>query len=171
MAIRDLRLYREDFATFKDCCRERWWFARDTGDRLIAAAEVAMVLTPTGVMPTGERQARELAPLRGEPEVMREVWQEVIERSDCLPTAALVREVHEELIAPRLGVHFSSATDEWSTPQDLFGQLNAEFGFGLTCVLRPRTRSAPAISTTKPTGWRRNGPASVDESTLRQRYR
>lgn len=28
-------------------------------------------------------------------------------------------------------VHFSSATDEWATPQDLFDSLNAEFGFTL----------------------------------------
>ncbi len=31
----------------------------------------------------------------------------------------------------RLGVHFSSATDDWSTPQELFDQLEAEFGFDL----------------------------------------
>lgn len=28
-------------------------------------------------------------------------------------------------------VHFSSASTEWSTPQDFFDQLNAEFGFTL----------------------------------------
>ena len=28
-------------------------------------------------------------------------------------------------------VHFSSATDEWATPQELFDQLHAEFGFTL----------------------------------------
>lgn len=28
-------------------------------------------------------------------------------------------------------IHFSSRTDEWSTPQDLFDKLNAEFGFTL----------------------------------------
>ena len=28
-------------------------------------------------------------------------------------------------------VHFSSKTDEWSTPQDLFDELDAEFGFEL----------------------------------------
>jgi phage N-6-adenine-methyltransferase len=31
----------------------------------------------------------------------------------------------------RHAVHFSSATDEWSTPQTFFDALNAEFGFTL----------------------------------------
>jgi len=30
-----------------------------------------------------------------------------------------------------LDVHFSSATDEWATPQDLFDKLNEEFNFSL----------------------------------------
>lgn len=34
------------------------------------------------------------------------------------------------------GVLFSSATDVWATPQDLFDKLNAEFGFNLDpCAL------------------------------------
>lgn len=36
----------------------------------------------------------------------------------------------------RMDVHFSSATDEWSTPQDLFDELHAEFKFELdVCAL------------------------------------
>jgi len=30
-----------------------------------------------------------------------------------------------------MSVHFSSATDMWSTPQNFFDKLNAEFGFEL----------------------------------------
>ena len=30
-----------------------------------------------------------------------------------------------------MNVHFSSKTDEWETPQDLFDKLNKEFGFDL----------------------------------------
>lgn len=32
---------------------------------------------------------------------------------------------------PASAVHYSSETDDWSTPQDLFDKLNAEFGFDL----------------------------------------
>lgn len=36
----------------------------------------------------------------------------------------------------RMTVHFSSATDVWATPQGLFDELNAEFGFSLdVCAL------------------------------------
>lgn len=30
-----------------------------------------------------------------------------------------------------MDVHFSSKTNEWSTPQDFFDKLNQEFGFTL----------------------------------------
>ncbi len=30
-----------------------------------------------------------------------------------------------------MNVHFSSKTDQWSTPQDLFNELNSEFSFDL----------------------------------------
>jgi phage N-6-adenine-methyltransferase len=34
----------------------------------------------------------------------------------------------KNLAASRLAVHFSSKTDDWATPQDLFDKLNAEHG-------------------------------------------
>lgn len=36
----------------------------------------------------------------------------------------------------RMGVHFSSATDEWATPQELFDELNEEFRFTLDVCAR-----------------------------------
>ena len=40
------------------------------------------------------------------------------------------------LTPPSIDVHFSSATDEWSTPQDFFDRLNNEFHFDLdVCAL------------------------------------
>lgn len=44
--------------------------------RQIDAAQVAGVLSPNGDIPTNEAQARELAPLRDQPEAMAEAWQE-----------------------------------------------------------------------------------------------
>src|SRR4051794_9057291 len=37
----------------------------------------------------------------------------------------------------RLAVHFSSATDQWPTPQWLFDALDAEFGFELDVCASP----------------------------------
>lgn len=76
--------------------------------------------------PLNERQARELAPLLAEPEVLREAWAEVVDLHPE-PTARDVRDV----VKRRMDVHYSSSTDDWSTPQDLFDTLNAEFGFTL----------------------------------------
>lgn len=92
--IRDARLYRETHATFEDYCRGRWGFRREVADRFIRAAEVeAVAVNPSGIAPASERVARELAPLRAEPEVMRERWAETVERFGPKPTAAQVREV------------------------------------------------------------------------------
>jgi phage N-6-adenine-methyltransferase len=67
------------------------------------------------------------------------VWTEVVEQHGPQPTAADVREVveqREERTRPRLDVHFSSATDEWATPQDFYDVVNAEFRFDLdACAL------------------------------------
>lgn len=122
LEIRDERLYRVEHATFEDYCRDRWGWSREYAFRLSQAAQVADML-PMGNIQT-ERQARELAPLLEQPERMREVYQEAVELHGPEPTAKEIREV-------RLGVHFSSENEEWETPQDLFDQLDAEFGFEL----------------------------------------
>jgi phage N-6-adenine-methyltransferase len=133
LAIRDARLYRESHGTFEDYCRERWNMTPQHGGRLIAAAEVAVELEPIGSIPS-ESVARELAPLRDEPDVMRDAWQDAQAASpDRAPTAAIVR----EKVRDKMGVHFSSASPEWSTPQDLFDLLNAEFDFTVDVCATP----------------------------------
>src|SRR5690242_3985714 len=43
----------------------------------------------------------------------------------------------------RVAVHFSSKTNEWSTPQDFFDQLDAEFHFTLEpCATRENAKCA-----------------------------
>ena len=44
-AIRDKRLYRQNYATFEDYCRERWGWVASRARQLIAAAEVAKTVT------------------------------------------------------------------------------------------------------------------------------
>jgi site-specific DNA-methyltransferase (adenine-specific) len=41
------------------------------------------------------------------------------------------KKVEKEKVMGNIKVHFSSASDKWSTPQDLFEKLNAEFDFTL----------------------------------------
>ena len=85
LAIRDKRLYRESHATFEDYCRERWGFTDRRARQLMEASEIGTVV-PVG----NEAQARELAPLRDDPEALAEAWEEA--SSDGQPTAEKVRE-------------------------------------------------------------------------------
>ena len=72
LEIRDQRLYREHgYKTFDDYCRERWNWSKTHVNRQIQAAQVSQNLTPMGVTPLSERQARELVSLP--PEEQREV--------------------------------------------------------------------------------------------------
>ena len=89
-AIRDRRLYRQDYSTFEAYCRKRWGMTRQHVNRQIVAAEVAAALEPMGSIP--ERQARELADLRDDPDQMRDVWNRANETTDGKPTAAAIRE-------------------------------------------------------------------------------
>lgn len=76
LEIRDSRLYRQQFATFEAYCRERWGLKERRAYQLLDAAEVVKNLACTMVQPTTERQARPLTRL--EPEVQREVWQDIV---------------------------------------------------------------------------------------------
>jgi hypothetical protein len=79
--VRDSRLYRESHAKFEDYCRVRWRLGRSTSYQLIDAAEVVERLsaiadtkdvTPTSdppiPLPATESVARELVPLKQQPE-------------------------------------------------------------------------------------------------------
>ena len=53
-----------------------------------------------------------------------------------------------------MDVHFSSATDVWATPQDVFDTLNAEFGFDLDVCALPENAKCARYFTTKDDGLR-----------------
>lgn len=95
LRIRDQRLYRAEFGTFEDYCRERWGMSGRHANRTIEAAETVTALGPMGPAPSNERVARELAPVaREDPDEARRLWAESVEQSENgQPTAAEVREV------------------------------------------------------------------------------
>lgn len=72
LLIRSKRLYRTDYATFKEYLLERWGYTRQHAARLIDAAEVVAILSPIGDIPMNEAQARELSGLK--PDELRAVW-------------------------------------------------------------------------------------------------
>lgn len=96
--IRDSKLYRMEHETFEQYCQDRWSISRPRAYQLITASEVLGNLSTTVDKPMTERQARELAPLKGQPELQRQVWQQVVETApEGKVTAAHVREVVEKM--------------------------------------------------------------------------
>ena len=99
LEIRDSRLYRREFGTFEDYCRDRWGMARNYANRLILAADVAINLVPMGtIAPQSERQVRPLTVL--EPEQQREAWERAVSTApNGRITAAHVQSIVDEMTA------------------------------------------------------------------------
>lgn len=102
LAIRDKRLYRRDYGTFEEYCRERWGMARNYANKIVAAAEVVKNLgTIVPISPTNEAQTRPLTKL--EPSAQAEAWQRAVETApNGKVTAAHVERTIEEMTAPPL---------------------------------------------------------------------
>jgi phage N-6-adenine-methyltransferase len=146
--IRDGRLYRATHGTFEGYLDERWGFSRSYGYRLIDGARVAELVSPMGDIPN-ERQARELVPLLDRPDDLVEVVLELrAEHGDRFTAAKLRQAVDERLRRDHvLDVMGSSASDDWETPQDLFDDLDREFGFELdVCANDANTKCARYFS-------------------------
>lgn len=93
--IRDEDHYKTaGYSNFETYCRERWDFNDRRASQFILAAEVSTIVE--GSPPKSESVARELAPLREQPEKLREAWTEAVEVSNGKPTAKDVRAVVEQ---------------------------------------------------------------------------
>ena len=65
-------------SSFEHYCRERWQFARNYANKLIASSQVISNLgTTVPIQPISERQARPLTKL--EPEQQKEVWEKAVQ--------------------------------------------------------------------------------------------
>lgn len=132
LEIRDSKLYRAEFGTFEDYCRERWAMSRPRAYQLIEAAEtVSGLSTIVDILPKTESQARPLAKL--EPEQQREVWQQVIDTAPMgIITAAHVQKTVDDFIAPQQAaaphVTFNSGNNEWYTPPEYIDAARAVMG-------------------------------------------
>jgi hypothetical protein len=114
--IRQERLYREDYATWEDYCRERWGMSRRHADRLIDRLQIVEELdgpdeeengpigpfvdapTPLRIYPQPERESR-ARPLKALPDrqTRRQVWQRAVESTGgAQPTAALVQRLVDD---------------------------------------------------------------------------
>ena len=97
--IRDNRLYRQEYHTFEDYCKERWNLKQSQAYRLMDSAKVIDNLksSPIGeLFPATESQARPLTSL--EPKEQVEAWKRVIETTpEGKITAAVVLKAAKEV--------------------------------------------------------------------------
>lgn len=80
--IRDNRLYRAEYKTFANYCEQKWDFSARQAQRLMSSSKIINLLeentTPGSQLPTLEKQARPLAKLKDDPELMAQVWSEAL---------------------------------------------------------------------------------------------
>lgn len=94
--IRDGRQYRSaGWSDFDTYCRERWGFNRQRAHQLIEGADAVSTVVDAGApAPSNEGQARELAPLKDDPEAMAEAMAEATAEAEAegvKVTAARIR--------------------------------------------------------------------------------
>lgn len=126
LEIRDSRLYKDNYSTFEDYCRERWGIEKRHAYRLMdAAGVVENVSNWTQILPTNEAQVRPLTGLS--PETQAQVWQQVIDTAPAGKiTAAFVQETVEKVIMPH--VSRNSGENEWYTPPDYIARARSVMG-------------------------------------------
>jgi hypothetical protein len=97
-AIRDGKLYREQYDRFEDYCKERWGWDKRYCNRIISAAEVTTSLGPIG--PATESVARPLTKLPADEQA--DAWEEVVIDAEESGEKITAKKV-EQVVAKRVG--------------------------------------------------------------------
>jgi hypothetical protein len=93
LLIRDARLYRQDFGTFEDYCRQRWGMVASRARQLIGAAGVVRNLeSVTTVTPNNERQARALVSLPDDEQQL--VWAFAVQTAPIVDDSPVITAQH-----------------------------------------------------------------------------
>lgn len=150
MTIRDKRLYRIEFTTFEDYCRDKWAISRRSAYQYIEASNaIENVRHGAQILPTTERQARPLTSL--EPEIQREAWKEVVQQSqatgqpitatkvqEVANTFKQARETYREVKAEQRKEQLEQKTTGITIPIDQLERIN-KLKAGETVVLNMNT--------------------------------
>lgn len=98
--IRDSRLYREQYSTFEEYCRDRWDMGRRTAYQLVDASSVYENVRNCAQTPANEFQVRPLTKLDSEQQA--EAWQKAVETApEGKVTAKHVKSVVNEMVEPK----------------------------------------------------------------------
>lgn len=120
--IRNQRLYREKFGSFRAYCRARWGFEAARARQLIGAADVFKdVVSVTEVKPINEIQLRALTSLNTEQRQL--IWKTATER-DPQPTENAIKAVIHDLIPQEPAAREATATDTAALIEHMSVQCN-----------------------------------------------
>jgi len=97
LAIRDGRMYRAEYRTFEDYCKERWGLKKQTAYQMIEGASVIKNLESHNcdLLPKNQGQTRPLAELP--PEKQPEAWQAATSKAESEGRKVTAKDVQEEV--------------------------------------------------------------------------
>jgi hypothetical protein len=105
--VKEARLYRAEYKTFEDYCRERWQIGRAHANRYIDASAVARILSPIGDIPTKESQVRPLTRVRKadgglDDNMIVKLWNRAVNQAsaDVTGNRVVTAKIVERLVAP-----------------------------------------------------------------------
>ena len=109
--ICDSRLYRIEYDTFEDYCREKWKMSDRRARQLMDASSVVQTIGESGtIVPKCESQVRPITKL--EPEQRLAAWNHAVEKADGKqPTSKQVEQAVIELLPSGDGKARRSATE------------------------------------------------------------
>lgn len=135
LAIREKKLYRADYDTFKSYVEQRWDITEQRAYQLLDAAQIRSQLensTTVEVLPTSERQTRPLACL---PENQQsEVWTQAVETAprdgngQPKVTGKHVQQVVNQRKNPNNISLVFTGNVEWNTPSEYIGAAREALG-------------------------------------------
>lgn len=144
LAIRDGRLYREQYGTFEEYCQQRWQLKQSRAYQLMDAAKALENLASSTIveLPSNESQARPLTRL--EPGMQRQVWQEAVETApNGKVTGAHVAKVAERYMPE----------PESQAPERADLSLTVEYVAGLIRQALAERDDCPELETYKGSRW------------------
>ena len=95
--IRDEKLFKEEFKSFKDYCEKRWNIKYNRADQLIRASDALENLEGSEILPANERQIRPLLELGGP--LQKQTWDEIVDKSGGKNiTGELVKKIVDKIV-------------------------------------------------------------------------
>jgi hypothetical protein len=148
--IREKRLYRSQYDTFEDYCRDRWQFTASRGRQLMAAVEAIASLPESAPKPANASQASALAEI--DEDIREDVWDAARSNAESEGRSVTARDIREAA-----DEHFSDQTGVIDAEFETLGDTNrgtADLAFKLALdAIKEAQDAAEALIKTSAKAW------------------